>query len=315
MPELPEVECIRRALEGSIIGARVQRARLLRRDVLVAPGDPAGGFSRQRGRAAPAALGGGVGLGTVAIAPLARPVRKVDLLEGQTITAVLRRGKQLALIADDRRALMVHLGMTGQLLVLPSQEVPTMNHIHLSLRLMIDRQSPSRDLLFRDPRRFGLLRVVRAVEHHDDLWRSGVQPLGPDALEICGAELHASLSTSRRPIKAALLDQSVLAGVGNIYADESLFLAGIAPSTIASELSAARADRLAAAIQEVLTRAILAGGSTLRDYVTPDGEPGTFQLVHAVYGRAGEPCAVCGAPLRSAVLAQRSTVWCSMCQT
>lgn len=290
MPELPEVESIRRSLEPRLLGRVVRAVTLHRRDVLVLPGDPFGGFARQRGQAR-----------------TARPRRaaRADLLLDAAITALRRRGKQLALVAGSGRVLIVQLGMSGQLVHRePGQRAPQSDHIHATWRLDDGR------LLFRDPRRFGGLRALPTVSDLEALWSE----LGPDALSVQGPELAAALTKSPRPLKAALLDQAVLAGVGNIYADEALHQAGLAPQRPAGSLAAADSARLAAAIRGVLAQAVEAGGSTLRDYVDANGDPGTYQLSHAVYGRGGQPCPRCGHPLASAQVAQRTTVWCPHCQ-
>ena len=297
MPELPEVESIRLSLLPRLVGRRVVGAVLHRRDVLVAPGDPYGGFARQRG----------AGRGKV------RPnrVSKAELLEGAVVTRIERRGKQLAIIAESATlgreiALGVQFGMSGQLFHRAAgQRVADASHIHAEWRLKDGGR-----LVFRDPRRFGGLRSFPSLEALQEHWAA----LGADALHIGGEELAAALKGSGRAIKAALLDQSVAAGVGNIYADEALFAAQIAPARRAADLTRAECVRLAETIREVLANAIEAGGSTLRDYVDADGNPGSFQLAHKVYGRAGEACVACGAELSSTVLAQRMTVWCSRCQ-
>jgi formamidopyrimidine-DNA glycosylase len=226
------------------------------------------------------------------------------LLEGATIDRIDRRGKLLAIIASDGRAMGVHLGMSGQVFwAPPGGRLPT-DHVHATWRL--DDRSR---LVFRDPRRFGGLWLA---ESRDELppWRG----LGPDALTLPPDDLAGLLAKAKRPIKAALLDQSLLAGVGNIYADEALHRAGIHPAEIACEISTPRALRLGAALGEVLGLAVRAGGSTLRDYRAADGQAGAFQLQHAVYGRGGQPCLTCGATLDSGMLAQRTTVWCPNCQ-
>ena len=290
MPELPEVESIRRSLVPRLLGRTIVGATLLRRDILIAPGDPPGGFPRQRAssRKRPA------------------PITPADLLQGATITDLIRRGKQLAVIAaHSDRALVVQLGMTGHLEFFPG--APTLPRPHVHAHWSLDSAAA---VHFHDPRRFGALRLFRSVAALYEHWSA----LGPDALTITPDQLHGALANANRPIKAALLDQAVLAGVGNIYADESLHLAGINPRIRARRLRSAQLESLAAAIRAVLTQAVAAGGSTLRDYADSDGRPGSFQTRHAVYGRAGEPCRVCARPLASALLAQRTTVWCRDCQ-
>ena len=280
-----------------ILGKRVLAAQLFRRDVLIAPGDPFGGFSRQRSRRPPPA-----------------PLAPHDLLEHLEITSIQRRGKQLLVFAHARdtqhhapldpfRAMGIQLGMSGNVLFAsPNSEPKAHTHARWTFAHGV--------LDFIDPRRFGSLRVFRSHAEVD----THLQDLGPDALTITPEQLAAGLRGSTRGIKAALLDQGVLAGVGNIYADEALFLAGISPKFRAGRLSAAAISTLAGAIRTVLGHAVGAGGSTLRDFVSPAGEAGRYQKEHLVYGRGGEPCLRCGKTLKSAVLAQRTTVWCPVCQ-
>jgi len=246
-----------------------------------------GGFSRQRSRHRPVRL------------------RPGDLLQGASVSDIVRRGKQLAIIADDGHALGVQLGMTGHLgLIGPGGRAPE-QHVHAVWRF----DDGSR-MYFEDARRFGSLRVFRSAADLDAHWSA----LGRDALTIEGDELAAALRDSDRPIKAALLDQAVLAGVGNIYADEALFMARIHPGRRAHRISVEEYQTLAAAIRSLLSKAVAAGGSTVRDYADADGRPGSFQLAHAVYGRAGLPCPSCSKSLRATLLAQRTTVWCPRCQ-
>jgi formamidopyrimidine-DNA glycosylase len=280
MPELPEVETIRRALEPRLIGRVVERAVLHRRDVLVMPG-----------KRSPT------------------PTSPRDLLEGARVTRLCRRGKQMAIIAaadDVERVLIVQLGMSGQLLWADDAGAPV-DHVHAEWAIAGERR-----LFFRDPRRFGGLRALSTAAALEDEWRS----LGPDALDVTARHLHEALNATDRSLKATLLDQSVLAGLGNIYVDEALFLAGLHPARRASSLKRRpeASERLAAAIVRVLTEALSHGGSTLRDYYGPDGSPGGFQHRHRVYGRSGQPCAVCGDPIQSQTLAGRTTCWCPGCQ-
>jgi formamidopyrimidine-DNA glycosylase len=265
---------------------------LHRRDVLIAPGDPAGGFARQRTRR------GRKAKDAAAFAP-------ADLLEGAIIADTRRRGKQLAIIGDSGRVLVVQLGMTGHLEFAPDADGNDLPHTHAEW--LLDENSR---LVFRDARRFGSLRIFRSIADLEAHWRS----LGPDALTIKPTQLAVALVNSRRPVKAALLDQSLLAGVGNIYADEALFRAGIHPAAGTSGLTRAQTDRLTSAIRAVLRSAIRAGGSTLRDYADSNGRPGSYKAAHRVYGRGGLPCTICGGTLSSTVLAQRTTVWCPTCQ-
>lgn len=277
-----------------LVGRTIVEATLLRRDMLVAPGDPVGGFSRQRGGAG-----------------RARPARiePADLLQGATVSDIARRGKQLAIICggggSDGRAMGVQLGMTGHVEILRTRHREPLVHVHARWRL-----SGGGELVFHDPRRFGSLRVFRTLADLAAHWNM----LGPDALTITVEELHRGLADTDRSIKAALLDQAVLAGVGNIYADESLFVAHIHPRRPARLLRAEEVARLADAIRQILSQAVEAGGSTLRDYADANGEPGAYQAQHLVYGRGGEACRQCSGRLAAGLLAQRTTVWCPSCQ-
>lgn len=287
MPELPEVERLRRSLEPHILGKRVASARLRRRDICESfAGEP----------------------------PTITPVRTAPerLLLGSTITGTLRRGKQLALFADTGRILCVHLGMSGQLLFRPGPPTrPLPTHVHALWTLTSADGSIHGTLLFRDPRRFGGLWTfdsLAALRHAR--WNR----LGPDALLVWPRALRKAFAGSRRAVKAALLNQSVVAGVGNIYADEALFKARIHPARDAANITEQECANLAGAIRRTLRRAIQSGGSTIRDYRDADGNAGTASLHHAVYGRSGQPCRVCRHRLSSGLLAQRTTVWCPVCQ-
>lgn len=300
MPELPEVETIRRTLLPRIVGARIIACDLRRRDILVAPGDPAGGFSRQRTR----------------IKSTPAPLIPADLLEGSVIDDVLRRGKQLALVGrptkrDPARALVVQLGMSGQLFMDTDPPTPS-THVHAVWTVQSTGKPRTRNwsLIFRDPRRFGGLRIFRTLADLETHWSA----LGPDGLDLTASDLHRATRDSARPIKALLLDQCAVAGIGNIYADEALFRAGIRPSRRADRLKESQTALLAAAIRGVLAEAVEARGSTLRDYRDAEGREGGFRVRHAVYGRGGKPCTRCGTKLREAVLGQRTTVWCPRCQ-
>jgi formamidopyrimidine-DNA glycosylase len=243
------------------------------------------------------------------------------LLEGAVVCDVARRGKRLAIVtgATDARTgdghpgpswcLDAHLGMTGQFLFLgPRQRLPAglAPHCHATWTL-----SDGRRLVFCDPRRFGGLRAfpsLAALQH--GAWG----PLGPDALEVTGTELASRAGPSRRAVKAALLDQSVVAGVGNIYADEACFDAGVLPTRPCASMDEGAWERLSAAVRAVLAAAIDAGGSTVRDFARPDGTAGGYQAGHRVYGRGGRACLACGKELQTGVVGQRTTVWCRTCQ-
>lgn len=285
MPELPEVETLRQSLEPLLLGRTFTAATLHRRDILILPGDPPGGFSRSRSTRRP------------------RPAAPAHLLVGARIQELRRHGKQMAILSADGRCLIVQLGMTGGLLL--NDGAPG---AHVHLRWVLD---DSRELLFHDPRRFGGLRFFPS---HSDLnahWAA----LGPDALSISAEALAAKAGSSTSCIKAVLLDQKVLAGVGNIYADEALHRAAINPRRPSNSIRTREWPLLAAAIRSILAAAITARGSTLRDYRDASGRSGEAQALHQVYGRAGEPCRTCGKTLKSAVLAQRTTVYCPECQS
>lgn len=227
-----------------------------------------------------------------------------ETLTGATLERVRRVGKSIAVDLTRRKRpsgqFLVHLGMTGRLLV-SQPDVPVPPHTHAILSL-----ADGRELRFVDPRRFGKLSVVTDPE--------GYQGPGAEPTTI-SAEAFSQLFKGRKlAIKAALLNQSILHGVGNIYADESLFRAGIRPTKQAVKLTRAELERLHAALQAVLAHAIQLGGSSVSDYVDADGVRGFFQLEHKVYGRAGEKCLVCEAPLKKLIVGGRTTVYCPKCQ-
>ncbi len=286
MPELPEVETVRRTLLRHVSGLIVGRVQVRQPSVV---GRRSTDASRNGTRVAAA-----------------------DLLHGARIANCLRLGKQLALEAADGRFLRVQLGMTGQLLVLPARpgrDEP--NHLHLiwHLRRSGERRATLR-LCFRDVRRFGVVWPACNRVELDETWAL----LGPDALTIRAAALRGALAKTSRPLKAALLDQDRLAGVGNIYADESLFRAGLHPLTPAASLTMDEGARLARAVRAVLRQAVDVGGSTIRDYLDAEGQAGYFQTRHNVYGRAGLPCRGCGTPLVGIRVIGRATVFCPTCQ-
>jgi formamidopyrimidine-DNA glycosylase len=222
-------------------------------------------------------------------------------LRGRTVTDITRRGKRIVLTLDDGNRFYVHLGMTGRLTVERSG-APVEKHTHLLAQLS-DR---GRQLRFRDARRFG------------GIWWMGRDPcddrIGPEPLTLRIAQLSKRLARTMRAIKNVLLDQTVIAGLGNIYADEALFAARIHPLRRASELTPAEVRRLNRAVKLTLRRAVRHRGSTLRDYVDAEGERGAFQNLHRVYDRAGEPCRSCKRPIERIVLGGRSTHYCPNCQ-
>jgi formamidopyrimidine-DNA glycosylase len=247
VPELPEVETLRRDLEPVLVGRVIASAVLGRTDVLRAP------------------------------ASLARNTAEALLL-GRRVAAVARHGKALAIISSDGPCLQVHLGMSGQLLHGPAAKAAlNAPHAHAQWTL-----SDGTRLVFRDPRRFGSLHWLAdraALAAH---WAR----LGPDALGISSDRLAKALGSTRRPIKTALLDQARLAGVGNIYADEALHAARLHPTEPARDLDPVAYRRLALALDHVLQRSLQAGGTTQRDYRRPDGSFGRNQENHLVYGRS-----------------------------
>lgn len=272
MPELPEVETVRRVLERHAAGRRV------------------------------------VWLEAVPVS-MRRPLQPAPLraaLEGTRLVGFRRRGKYLLVDPDRPGSLLIHLGMSGRLLVVPAA-APRLPHTHLVIGL-----DDGRELHLVDPRRFGFAAWLEAGEEARDpaLGALGLEPLDADLPRL----LPPLLKPRRAPLKALLLDQRIVAGIGNIYASEALWRAGIRPTRSPRATSDARLRRLAAAVTAVLADAVAAGGTTIRDYATPEGEFGWFAVQLAVYGRAGEPCPRCGEPVTASVVAQRSTFWCRRCQ-
>ena len=228
-------------------------------------------------------------------------------LEGAVFVAVRRRSKYLILETDRDEAVIIHLGMSGSLRVIDPAEA-WKKHDHVGITLGNGRQ-----LRFHDPRRFGL--VLRLTET-DPMTHDLLKNLGPEPLEDDFTMAYLKDACTRRSaaIKLVIMDAKVVVGVGNIYAAEALFRAGISPTTPASKLTKPRLGKLVVAIREVLSAAIEEGGTTLRDFLNSDGKPGYFQQRLFVYGRQGEPCRVCGSLIRHTVLGQRATFWCPVCQ-
>ena len=220
---------------------------------------------------------------------------------GKSIVMDLKKGPGARAQGSGKTAqFLVHLGMTGRLLV-SKAEAPLPPHTHAVLSL-----ADGREVRFVDPRRFGRLSVVTE--------EGGYAGPGAEPTTVSAEEFAILFKGRKLAIKAALLNQSILHGVGNIYADESLFRAGIRPRKQAGKLTRAELDRLRAALQQVLAHAIKLGGSSVSDYVDADGVRGFFQLEHKVYGRAGEACKDCGAELKKIVVGGRTTVYCPTCQ-
>ncbi len=278
MPELPEVETVARDLRPLVRGRRVERVEVRMPGIVRYPDEQ-----------------------TFAA-----------LLRGRRFGELARRGKYLLLPLDEETAappplLVCHLGMTGQLRLVPPA-TPEPDHLHVVLHL-----DGGDELRYRDPRRFGRLLLGTP----DELIAARAMPLlGPEPIadEFTGALLWHRLEGRRAPIKALLLEQTVVAGVGNIYADEALFRARIRPLRPAGTLSRPAVRRLAVALREVLGEAVLNRGSSVVNYRDVWGEAGSQQDRLLVYGRAGEPCVRCGRPLRLSRIAQRSAVWCGWCQ-
>jgi formamidopyrimidine-DNA glycosylase len=227
-----------------------------------------------------------------------------QMMTGQRISDVERRAKYLLLTCANGRA-MIHLGMSGSLRVLPDDAVPG-KHDHVDFEL-----DGGQLLRYRDPRRFGSIFWVPAGESHWLLDELGPEPLSDD---FDGDYLFRTSRGRKTPVKVFLMNSRVVVGVGNIYANEALYLAGIRPDRLARSVSRARFLRLGEAVKRVLASAIDAGGTTLRDFVREDGSPGYFRHDLKVYGRGGEPCMACGRPLKEIRLGQRTTVFCTRCQ-
>lgn len=275
MPELPEVETTRRCIEPELVGAVIGEVEV-RRDRMVRRQPQAGDFARR--------------------------------LHDRTVRSVRRHGKFLMIHLDDDMVWVTHLGMSGRVSMADRGE-PEAAHTNVVVRL-----SSGREFRLVDPRTFGFVVAYTPEE----LAESPMGRLGPDALTELppSRELMARLAGRSAPIKPLLLDQSILAGVGNIYADEALHRAGIAPARPGGSLDRDEVRRLRAAIKATLAAGLRFGGTSLDDlaYLLPDGRAGEYVDRLRVYGRTGEPCRVCGAPIQSVVLRQRSTHWCSECQ-
>jgi formamidopyrimidine-DNA glycosylase len=274
MPELPEVETVRRGLALRMTGRQIVQAELRRPD-------------------------------------LRRPFPPdlAERLQGARIGELSRRGKYILIELDDSGTLLLHLGMSGRITAGAAGE-PAEKHDHVVLAL-----DDGTVVRFNDTRRFGTLDyIVRGREAAHPL----LAALGPEPLEpgFDGAYLSRALSGKLTPIKSALLDQKIVAGLGNIYVCEALYRAGISPRRLAATVVGARAARLAAAVREVLDEAIAAGGSSLRDYVQANGELGYFQHRWAVYGKEGKPCpgCICAEGVRRITQAGRSSFFCGKWQ-
>ncbi len=269
MPELPEVETTRRGVEPHCRGRRVV-------DVIV----------RDHRLRWPV------------------PGELPEQLRGQVITRVTRRAKYLR-FETAQGTLLVHLGMSGSLRVVPDDQA-VMTHDHFDLCL-----DNGCRLRYNDPRRFGSAHWIEPGQSHPLLDDLGPEPLDDD---FDGALLYRRSRGRKAPVKNFIMDARVVVGVGNIYANEALFLSGIRPDRAAGRVSLARYEQLSSNIKQVLTSAIEQGGTTLRDFVGGDGKPGYFAQQLFVYGRAGAPCKACSTPLRELRLGQRTSVYCVTCQ-
>lgn len=239
---------------------------------------------------------------------LRRPWKAVwnTAVAGLEIATVRRRGKWILVDLDGGSVLRIHLGMTGQFTVVKAAE-PEPDHLHLVFSL-----SNGTELRFRDPRRFGSAELFADCAM---LERMMDGELGPEPFGLDAAYFRARVRRTSRCLKALLLDQQLIAGVGNIYADEACFRSNLHPGRIGKSLTAAECDRLRQSIEAVLTRSIESRGSTIRDYVGGSGLRGGFQNEFAVYGRTGEPCRTCGTAIACVRLAGRASHYCPQCQT
>jgi formamidopyrimidine-DNA glycosylase len=292
MPELPEVETVRRGLEPALTGARIEAVEQRRRDLRFP-------FPKQFGKR----------------------------LAGRTVLSLGRRAKYLLADMDGGDVLVMHLGMTGRFTIAASDRVREpgafyhetgRDHVHDHV---VFHLSGGTDVIYNDARRFGfMLLIARTKLGEHPLFKGlGIEPLGN---ELSGETLARLFAGKKAPLKAALLDQRLIAGLGNIYASEALHRAGLSPKRAAGTIvgragaSTNKAERLASAIREVLNEAVVAGGSTLRDYARTDGSVGEFQHSFRVYDREDEPCETvgCGGRVRRTVQAGRSTFYCARCQ-
>jgi formamidopyrimidine-DNA glycosylase len=281
MPELPEVETVARGLQKSIAGRRILSVRLGKTDFID------------------------------------DPVALEQHLPGRQIAAVERYGKFMLLRLSARAnavtqtdngdaeaaSLLVHLGMTGQLAPYAAAQ-PCAKHTHVCLGL-----DDGRELRYTDPRRFGRMAYLTGTVLADEL-----TGLGADPLLVSGEEFASRIRSRNAQIKALLLNQSVLRGVGNIYADESLWRAKIHPMRRGTELSKKQAQVLRRVLRDVLRKAIVAGGSSISDFLDAEGQPGEYQRHHRAYGREGKRCYRCGATIRRVIVAGRSSYFCPKCQ-
>jgi len=290
MPELPEVEVTRRRIAPVLVGRTLARVRTTK---------PSYFF-------------------------LTPPAKLRRALVGRTVKSLARRGKYLIAEIDGGAQLLLHLGMTGQLFssdvasvrllssaaraaLAPDQQPRFAPDAHTHLQLSFADGGPG--VFFRDVRKFGKVQLLAGGESSARL-----EKLGVDALDLSGDALFAATRGRLVAIKSLLLDQAVVAGAGNIYADEALFLAGVRPTRRARKVTHDDCVRIAAELRRVLLRSIETGGSSIDDYIAPDGSDGAYQDERRVYARTGEPCSACGARIRRIVIGQRSAHYCAKCQ-
>ena len=275
MPELPEVETVRRALAPVMENRVVESAYVGRPDLRW---------------------------------PL--PENLAERLRGRRLAPLQRRGKFILLPLDQDETMLLHLGMSGSVRIHENEPI-TGKHDHMILTMSGADDNHARSfIVLNDPRRFGWVDLFRG-DTHPMLANMGPEPLGN---QFSAAYLADALSARNGPIKNALLNQQIVAGIGNIYACEALFYAGISPRRKANTIKGARADRLVTEIRTVLQRAIAEGGTSLRDHIQPGGEIGYFVQSLAVYGRTGEGCINCDTPIRTIVQSGRSSFYCPKCQ-
>jgi len=281
MPELPEVQTVVNSLRPRLLGRTVGSVSVRRADIV----SPAG-------------------------------VDLPALLTGRTVREIARRGKRIVFTLDNGDRFYVHLGMTGRLTAgAPATAPEPHTHLEVIFAALRPPQPPAPKggvpaalaMRFSDPRRFGGVWWLGCDEPPD-------RGMGPEPLTLRAADLRRRLARTSRAVKSALLDQALIAGLGNIYVDESLFLARLHPLRPASNLTPAEVGRLSRAIKLTLAKAIAHRGSTLRDYRDADGKAGGFQSLHRVYDRAAQPCRRCRTPIQRIVLGGRSTHFCPKCQ-
>lgn len=291
MPELPEVEITRRAIAPLLVGRKIARLHTTAPSYFfITPPD----------------------------------VLRAKL-DGQSLSSLERKGKYLVAGIPGEGRLLLHLGMTGQLFsseatsvrllsataraaLAPEEQGEFEPDPHTHMRFEFEDGGPQ--VLFRDVRKFGKVMLIARGESNDRLDR-----LGDDALGVTGEKLFRASRKRKTAIKALLLDQSVIAGVGNIYADEALFYAGVRPGRRAAAMTRRECEAIASEVRRVLARSIETGGSSISDYIAPDGSDGGYQDERRVYSRTGEPCYVCESTIRRKLVAQRGTHYCPQCQT